>query len=280
MGDAGSAHNRYIPRNIPARKGSIVKTTLITWLLAAAVLASGGARAADDSGTVLVFGAASLTNVLDDLSQSFTASTRIPVKTSYAASSVLAKQIEAGAPADVFFSADLEWMDYLEQHKLLKPGSRHDVVGNRLVLIAPADSTATVKITRGMDLGAILGPQGKLATGDPDSVPVGKYASAALQKLGVWDQVSGRIARAENVRAALAFVARGEAPLGIVYRTDALAEKKVRVVAEFPADTYPPIKYPIAVTTHGGDGALRFEDFARSKPAAEIFRKYGFEPLR
>jgi molybdate transport system substrate-binding protein len=279
MGDAWSAYYRYILSNISIWTGHMVKITLITWLLAAAVLASGIAVAADDSGTVLVFGAASLTNVLDDLSQSFTASTHVPVKTSYAASSVLAKQIEAGAPADVFFSADLEWMDYLEQHKLLKPGSRHDVVGNRLVLIAPADSKVTVQITRGMDLGPALGPQGKLSTGDPDSVPVGKYASAALQKLGVWDQVASRIARAENVRAALAFVARGEAPLGIVYRTDALAEKKVRIVAEFPADTYPPITYPIAVTAHGGEQAQKFEDFVRSKPAAGIFRKYGFEPL-
>jgi molybdate transport system substrate-binding protein len=256
-----------------------LKTPVMTLLLAAVLAASGTVVAADDSAAVLVFGAASLTNVLDDLSQAFTASTKIPVKDSYAASSVLAKQIEAGAPADVFFSADLEWMDYLEQHKLLHPGSRHDVVGNRLVLIAPVDSKVTVKIARGMDLGPALGAQGKLATGDPDSVPVGKYAQAALQKLGVWEQVSGKIARAENVRAALAFVARGEAPLGIVYRTDALAEKKVRIVGEFPPDTHPPITYPIAVTTHGGEAALKFEDFARSKPAAEIFRKYGFEPL-
>jgi molybdate transport system substrate-binding protein len=256
-----------------------LKTTLITWLLAATLIASNNVSAATDSETVLVFGAASLTNVLDDLSQAFTASTKIPVKDSYAASSVLAKQIEAGAPADVFFSADLEWMDYLEQHKLLQPGTRHDVVGNRLVLIAPLESKVMVKIAPGMDLRAALGPEGKLATGDPDSVPVGKYAQAALQKLGVWDKVSGQIARAENVRAALAFVARGEAPLGIVYRTDALAEKKVRIVAEFPADTHPPITYPIAVTTHGGEGAKKFEDFARSKAAADIFHKYGFETL-
>src|ERR1700761_5970240 len=145
---------------------------------------TGGAQAADDSAAVLVFGAASLTNVLDDLSQAFTASTKIPVKDSYAASSVLAKQIEAGAPADVFFSADLEWMDYLDQHKLIQPGSRHDVVGNKLVLIAPVDSKVAVKLTTGVDLKTALGPDGKLATGDPDSVPVGKYARAALQKLG------------------------------------------------------------------------------------------------
>jgi molybdate transport system substrate-binding protein len=252
----------------------------VTWLLMAVCATAGNAAvAAEDSGTVLVFGAASLTNVLDDLGKAFTDKTKVPVKSSLAASSVLAKQIEAGAPADVFFSADLEWMDYLEQRKLLKPGSRHDVVGNSLVLIAPADSTVTVKIKKGVDLGAALGPQGKLATGDPDSVPVGKYAKAALEKLGAWDKVSGQIVRAENVRAALAFVARGEAPLGIVYKTDALAEKKVKIVAVFPADTHPPITYPIALTIHGGAGAQQFVDFVRSKPAGEIFHKYGFEPL-
>jgi molybdate transport system substrate-binding protein len=228
---------------------------------------------------VLVFGAASLTNVLDDLGKAFTAQTKVPVKASMAASSVLAKQIEAGAPADLFFSADLEWMDYLQQRKLLKPGSRHDVVGNRLVLIAPARSQVSVKLRPGVDFGPALGEQGKLATGDPDSVPVGKYAAAALRKLGVWDAVSPRIVRAENVRAALAFVARGEAPLGIVYRTDALAEKNVRIVDEFPADTYPPIVYPIAMTTHASSAAAKFEEFTLGEAAAAVFRKYGFEPL-
>jgi len=257
----------------------VLRKSLFAWLLAAVFLACGGmAVAADDSG-LLVFDAASLTNVIDDLSKAFTQKTHVPVKSSPAASSALAKQIEAGAPADVFFSADLEWMDYLDQRKLLKPGSRHDVVGNRLVLIAPADSKVDLKIKKGVDFGPALGPQGKLATGDPDSVPVGKYAKTALEKLGAWDKVSGQIVRAENVRAALAFVARGEAPLGIVYKTDALAEKKVRIVAEFPEDTHPPITYPIAVTTHGGATAQQFVDFVRTKPAAEIFKKYGFEPL-
>jgi molybdate transport system substrate-binding protein len=255
------------------------KYWLVWFLVTACATAGNAAPAADDSNTVLVFGAASLTNVLDDLSKAFTGQTKIPVKSSFAASSVLAKQIEADAPADVFFSADLEWMDYLEQRKLLKPGSRHDVVGNRLVLIAPADSTVAVKISKGVDLRAALGPEGKLATGDPDSVPVGKYAKAALEKLAAWDQISGQIVRAENVRAALAFVARGEAPLGIVYKTDALAEKKVKIVAEFPAGTHPPIRYPIALTTHGGAGAQQFVDFVRSRAAEEIFRKYGFAPL-
>jgi molybdate transport system substrate-binding protein len=246
---------------------------------ATAAAAADSTSAPADSTTVLVFAAASLTNVLDDLSQSFTAKTHIPIKSSLAASSVLAKQIEAGAPADVFFSADLDWVDYVDQRHLLKPGSRHDVVGNRLVLIAPADSKVSVRIRPGVDFASALGAEGKLATGDPDSVPVGKYAKAALEKLGSWDKVSARIVRAENVRAALAFVARGEAPLGIVYKTDALAEKKVRIVAEFPTDTHPPITYPIALTTHAGAGAQQFEDFVRSRAAGAIFQKYGFTPL-
>jgi molybdate transport system substrate-binding protein len=256
-----------------------MRKCLLVWLLTAAYLVGGGPATAADDSTVLVFDAASLTNVLDDLSQAFTAKSGVAVKSSPAASSVLAKQIEAGAPADVFFSADLEWMDYLEQRKLLKPGSRHAVVGNRLVLIAPADSAVAMKLQPGVDFGPALGPQGKLATGDPDSVPVGKYAKTALQKLGVWDKVSGQIVRAENVRAALAFVARGEVSLGIVYETDALAEKKVRIVAVFPENTHPPITYPIALTTHGGPAAQQFEDFVRSKAAGEIFKKYGFVPL-
>ncbi|MGH8140401.1 MAG: molybdate ABC transporter substrate-binding protein [Steroidobacteraceae bacterium] len=257
-----------------------MRRALTAWLLAAAFLAGTSAvGAAQDARTVLVFGAASLTNVLDELGQAFTAKTRVPVKSSLAASSVLAKQIEAGAPADVFFCADLEWMDYLDHRNLLRPGSRHDVLGNRLVLIAPADSKVSLRIARGMDFGPALGADGKLATGDPDSIPVGRYAEAALRKLGAWDAVAPRIVGAENVRAALAFVARGEAPLGIVYRTDALEEKRVRIVAEFPRDSHPPIIYPIAETRRAGPAAGEFVDFVRSPAAAEIFRKYGFEPL-
>jgi molybdate transport system substrate-binding protein len=239
--------------------------------------AAGGAQAAGEAQPILVFDAASLTDVMEDLGRSFTGKSHLPVKSSPAASSVLAKQIEAGAAADVFFSADLEWMDYLEQRKLLRPGSRHDVVHNRLVLIAPADSKVSVKIAPGLDLLKALG-DGKLATGDPDSVPVGKYAHAALERLGVWSGVAPRIVRAENVRTALAFVARGEAPLGIVYRTDALADKRVRIVDEFPQDSHPPIVYPIALTTRAGPAAQRFLDFVTSDTAKPIFRKYGFQP--
>jgi molybdate transport system substrate-binding protein len=237
------------------------------------------AGAAEGPKPVLVFAASSLTNVVDELGQAFTAQTRVPVKGSYAASSVLAKQIEAGAPADVFFSADTDWVDYVEQRKLLQPGTRRDVVANRLVLIAPLDSQVQLKIAPHFNLAAALG-EGKLATGDPDSVPVGKYAKAALEKLGVWDAVSSRIARAENVRAALAFVARGEAPLGIVYETDAKAENRVKVLGVFPEDTHPHITYPIALTAGASADAARFVAFVTSAAGSKIFRKYGFQPLR
>ncbi len=253
--------------------------TVLAWVYLAtcAAGASAAAAAQEDTKTVLVFAAASLTDVLDELGRAFTGQSQVPVKSSLAASSVLAKQIEAGAPADVFFSADLDWMDYLEQRKLLRPGSRHVVVLNRLVLIAPVDSRVSVKIAPGFDLLQALG-DGKLATGDPDSVPVGKYARAALEKFGVWDRVSGRLVRAENVRSALAFVARGEAPLGIVYRTDALAEKRVRIVDVFPPDSHPPVTYPIALTTRAGPQAQRFVEFVTGDTAKPIFVRYGFQP--
>jgi molybdate transport system substrate-binding protein len=251
---------------------------VLVWLCVAVGLAGASVSFAADAGkTVLVFGAASLTDVLDELGHAFTAQSQVEVKSSLAASSALAKQIEAGAPADVFFSADLEWMDYLQQRDLLRPGSIRTVVFNRLVLIAPADSKVKVKIAPGFDLLKALG-DGKLATGDPDSVPVGKYAHTALEKLGVWDKVSNRIVRAENVRSALAFVARGEAPLGIVYRTDALAEKRVRIVDVFPEDSHPPVTYPIALTKGASPEAQRFEDFVTSAAAKQIFLKYGFQP--
>jgi len=237
-----------------------------------------GARAAAAQGGVLVFAAASLANVLTDLDQAFTARTGIRVTSSLAASSTLAKQVEAGAPADVYFSADLQWMDYLQQRGLLRPGSRHDVVGNSLVLIAPANSPLRVRIAPGFDLARLLGG-GHLAVADPDSVPAGIYGREALQKLGVWSSVATRLARAENVRAALEYVARGDAPLGIVYRTDALVEKQVRIVGVFPASSHAPIVYPVALTRHAGGAAARYLAFINSADAKPIFRKWGFEPI-
>jgi molybdate transport system substrate-binding protein len=228
---------------------------------------------------LLVFAAASLSDVLEEVDRAFSARTHIEVRASYAASSVLAKQIEAGAPADVFFSADIAWLDYLQQRGLLRPGSRRDVLGNSLVLIAPTDSPVRLTIAPHFDLAGALGG-GRLAAGDPDSVPVGKYARAALTQLGVWDGVAARLVRAENVRAALEYVARGEAALGIVYRTDAQAEKRVRVVATFPADTHPPIVYPAVVTAGARAQAPQFVDFLSSDEARGIFTRYGFTPLR
>lgn len=228
--------------------------------------------------TVLVFAAASLTDALEELDRAFMEQTHVPVKTSFAASSVLAKQIEAGAPAEVFFSADLEWMDYLQQRGFLLPGSRRDALGNRLVLIAPADSKVRLTVAPHFDLAGALGT-GRLAMGEPTSVPAGVYGRAALEKLGVWSQVASRVAPAENVRAALAFVARGETPLGIVYRTDALAEKRVRIVDLFPQDSHPPIRYPIALLTHSGPEAARLVQFISSARGREIFSRHGFQAL-
>jgi molybdate transport system substrate-binding protein len=241
-------------------------------------LGTAGAPPAAASGPVLVFAAASLANVLGDLDNAFTARTGIQVTSSLAASSTLAKQIEAGAPAGVYFSADLQWMDYLEQRGLLRAGSRREVVGNALVLIAPASSALRVSIGPGLDLARLLGG-GRLAMADPDAVPAGIYARQALRELGIWKGVEARLVRAENVRAALEYVARGDAPLGIVYRTDALVEKRVRIVGVFPADSHPPIVYPVALTRSAGAAAARYVTFITGAEALPIYRKWGFEPL-
>ena len=247
---------------------------LVWWLL---VLCA-PAWAAEEKAAITVFGAASLTNVLQDLGDGFTAQTSIPVRFSFAASSTLARQIESGAPADVFFSADGEWMDYLQERNLIQRASRHDVLGNRLVLIAPLDSQAKLKIAADFPLLATLGP-GKLSTGDPDSVPIGRYAKQALEHLGVWDSVANRILRADSVRSALAFVDRGEAPLGIVYETDALVDKNVRIVDTFPADTHPPIIYPLALTNLAKPDAAKFIAYLRGPAGDTAFVHYGFKPL-
>jgi len=224
---------------------------------------------------LLVFAAASLSDALEEVGQAFTAATGVRVAASYAASSVLAKQIEAGAPADAFFSADVAWVDYLEKRGLIQPSSRRDVLRNTLVLIAPADSTLRLRIAPGFDLaGALKG--GRLAIADPDSVPAGEYARAALTRLGVWSRVSDRAVRGENVRAALAYVARGEAPLGIVYRTDAQAERRVRVVDVFPEDSHPPITYVVALTSRARPEAAQLVEFLTGDAARQIFVRYGF----
>ena len=234
-------------------------------------------RAADaPEQEILVFAAASLTNVLDEIGTAYTQQTQRPVKFSYAASSALARQLDAGARADVFFPADLEWMDYAQARGLIDRATRRNVLGNRLVLVAPADSKIELKIAPGFALAAALGKGGRLATGDPESVPVGKYARSALTSLGVWNDVADRLVRADNVRSALAFIARGETPLGIVYETDAKVEKRVRVLDFFPADSHPPIVYPVAVTANARPGARQFVEYLQSAAAQQSFKKYGF----
>jgi molybdate transport system substrate-binding protein len=232
-----------------------------------------------DKPSITVFAAASLTNALQELGDGFTKETSIPVRFSFAASSTLARQIENGAPADVFLSADQEWMDYLQTRNLIRADTRRDVLGNRLVLIAPADSTIKLKIEPRFPLAAALG-KGRLATGDPDSVPVGRYAREALTALGVWNDVADRVVRADSVRSALAFVDRAEAPLGIVYETDALIDKRVRVVDVFPAESHKPIVYPIALTGAAKTEAARFVAYIRGPAGVVAFKAYGFTLLR
>jgi molybdate transport system substrate-binding protein len=227
---------------------------------------------------ILVFAAASLTDAVQEISVAYEKTAQVKVKSSFDSSSVLARQIEAGAPADVFFSADTAWMDYLQSRNLIQPASRENVLGNRLVLISSADSRIQLKIAPHFPLAAELG-NGRLATGDPDSVPAGRYARSALTKLGVWDEVAPRLARAENVRVALLYVARGEAPLGIVYASDALADRSVRVVDTFPLDSHEPIVYPLALTKTAKSQAAGFVTYMTGPQGHDIFVKYGFTVL-
>jgi molybdate transport system substrate-binding protein len=226
--------------------------------------------------SLVVFAAASMKNALDDINAAFTKATGIQVKASLAASSALAKQIEQGAPADVFASADLDWMDYLDKKKLIKDDTRVNLLGNKLVLIAPQDSKlGNVKIEQGFDIAKLAG-DGRIAVADVRAVPAGKYAKAALEKLGSWAAAEPKLAAAENVRAALALVGRGEAPLGIVYETDAKIEKNAKIVGHFPDGSYPAIVYPVALTKDAKPDAAKYMSFMRSNEAKAIFEKYGF----
>jgi molybdate transport system substrate-binding protein len=227
-------------------------------------------------GGITVFAAASLQDALDGAAKDFTAASGIAVKISFDASSTLARQIEAGAPADLFASADLDWMDYLANRNLIVPQSRVNLLGNRLVVIAPKDAPFAALALDAPSIEAALGA-GRMATGAVETVPAGRYAKAALEKLGLWAPLQGRIAPAENVRAALAYVARGETPLGIVYATDAAAEPKVKIVASFPPGSYPPIVYPFAVVAGAkGEGAARFLAFLQGPDARRSFVAQGF----
>lgn len=254
-----------------------MKSALRACLLLTACLFGLQSFAADSEKALTVFAAASLTNALQDLGDAFTKDSSIPVRFSFAASSTLARQIENGSRADLFFAADLEWMDYLQARNLIQAATRHDVLGNQLVLIAPLSSKISLKIAPHFALAAAVG-SGRLATGDPDSVPVGRYAHEALANLGVWDQVAQRLVRTDSVRSALAFVDRGEAELGIVYRTDAMVDKNVRVVDTFPADSHMPIVYPAALTAGAGADAAKFLAYVRGPAGDLTFKHYGFTP--
>ncbi|HEY5217244.1 MAG TPA: molybdate ABC transporter substrate-binding protein [Pseudolabrys sp.] len=230
--------------------------------------------------TLTVFAAASLRNALDDTNAAFSKATGIKVTASYAASSALVKQIEQGAPADVFISADLQWMDYAAEHKLIKPDSRVNLLGNRLVLIAGKDSKVDqVAIQQGFDI-AKLADDGRIAVADVKAVPAGLYAKAALESLGAWKAAEGKLAMAENVRATLAFVARGETPVGIVYETDAKVEPSVKIVGVFPESSHPPVTYPVAATAESKNAQVtRYLDFLHTAVAKAIFERYGFSVL-
>jgi molybdate transport system substrate-binding protein len=240
------------------------------------LLTLAGVATRADERTVTVFAAASLTDVLEAVGAAYTSQTGIPVRFSFAASSALARQIESGAPAGVFVSADEAWMDYLSARGLLRADTRTDIATNSLVLVAPAGSKVQLHVAPRFALAGALGAKGRIATGDPASVPAGKYAKQALLSLGVWDSVSDRIVPAENVRSALNFVSLGETPLGIVYATDARGNAKVRVVDTFPAESHDPITYPAAATTRGSAAAIGFVRFLQGTAAGAIFARYGF----
>jgi molybdate transport system substrate-binding protein len=278
--NAGKSVPRWIQSNITTLIGCPMKHTMRSWMALWLPLLGLPGIAAEPGkpAAVTVFAAASLTSVLQELGDGFTKDTGVLVKYSFAASSTLAKQIENGAPADVFFSADVEWMDYLQTRKLIRIPTRHDVVGNKLVLVAPSLSKIALKIGPHFALAAALG-KGHLATGDPDSVPVGRYAREALTQLGVWRDVEARLVRGDSVRSALAFVDRGEASLGIVYATDAKIDDMVRVVDVFPDGSHLPIVYPIAATAVAKPAASAFVDYVRGPVGEAAFKKYGFTPL-
>jgi molybdate transport system substrate-binding protein len=256
----------------------MLRRTIVA-VLSVVVLACAGAPAKAQNAPLTVFAAASLKNALDAIDAKWQAQGGANALVSYAASSALAKQIENGAPADVFISADEDWMNYIAQKNLIDPKTRVDLLGNKLVLIAPKASTAQAT-TIGPDfpLASMLGG-GKLAMADPAAVPAGKYGKAALTKLGVWQTVSGHVAAAENVRAALALVARGEAPFGIVYQTDAAAEPGVKIIGTFPPDSVPPIVYPMALTKAAHPGAEAYATFLRGATAKALFEAQGFTVL-
>jgi len=252
---------------------------LVTAVAAVAMLPLPARAGQAPGGRVLIFAAASLQTVLDGLMPVIGRETGTDIAASYAASSALARQIENGAPADLFISADLDWMDYVAARGLIQSSTRTNLVGNELVLIAPAGSSTQLTIRPGLPLAAAIGSR-RIALADPDAVPAGKYAKAALTSLGVWNAIAPRVAAAENVRAALVLVSRGETPFGIVYRTDAAADPGVRVVDTLPAGTHPPIVYPVALTSRASARAAAVLTALQTPAAMAAFAREGFSPAR
>jgi molybdate transport system substrate-binding protein len=272
---------RFSPKSSAPRARSTAVHRIFSVAFAFAVLLASPAAAQE---TLTVFAAASMKNALDDVSTAFTKATGIKVTASYAASSALAKQIENGAPADVFVSADLKWMDYAAEKKLIMPETRVNLLGNRLVLIAGKDTKlgnvqiGQVEIGPGFDIGRLAG-DGRIAVADTKAVPAGLYAKEALEKLGAWTAAAPKLAQSENVRATLAYVARGEAPIGIVYETDAKAEPKVKIIGTFPEGSHQAVTYPVAATTNAKGNAAKYLSFLRTAAAKAMFEKHGFTYL-
>jgi molybdate transport system substrate-binding protein len=250
------------------------------WLALCALTSAAPAVAQPADEPVTIFAAASTTDALNEIAEAFAARTGGSLRPVLAASSTLARQIAQGAPADLFLSASIQWMDELDGQRLLAPGTREPLLANRLVLIAPADSPLALRLAPGLPLAALLG-DGRLAVGDPAHVPAGIYARQALEALGLWDQVADRLAQAANVRAALALVDRGEVAAGIVYETDAAIAPRVKIVDAFPDAVTPPIVYPLAIVAGRDRPAVRAAyDFLRGDEAAAIFARHGFTRAR
>lgn len=242
--------------------------------------AAAPAAAQEADRPITIFAAASTTDAVNEIAEAYAAKTGGALRPVVAASSTLARQIAQGAPADLFLSADVAWMDHLDAQQLLAPGSRLPLLSNRLVLVAPADSSLRLRLSRGLPLRDLLG-DGRLAIGDPAHVPAGIYARQALEALGLWDQVADRLAQAGNVRAALALVDRGEVAAGIVYETDAAISPRVKIIDAFPGDVTPEITYPLAIVAGRDSPAVRSAyDFFVSDEATAIFGKHGFTRAR
>ena len=261
----------------------VAKRLLLVWVMLMVLTGIGMGFAVENGiageGEVVVFAAASTTNAITEIGELFAAEGLGHITTSFASSSTLAKQIASGAPAHIFLSANEKWMNFLEEKGLIEKASRFDLLGNRIVLVAPLQSPIqTVDVKKGLDLAALLGSGGRLSTGDPEHVPAGMYGKKAMESLGLWDPVKDRLAPMKDVRAALVLVERAEAPIGLVYATDAAISKKVRVVGTFPLESHPPIVYPVAATAgQKTDATARFLDFLKTPQSREIFEKYGFD---